>query len=633
MAETTETIRIQSNIRATALDDAKALDRVVAAVAAVNKAELAGDTGANRIKAAHEAVTAELNKQVQLEAKILSFDSARTRKVAELESQYAKLQKSATAGAGGPQGGGGGLGGLLGSDAAGLAIGGAAIAALTTAAAIAAKIVEATFGITVATAKFAIAASDFKGEAVGGFARVLGNDSLGAELYAKVLDAAVATGLSKERAIGEARKLLASGYKADEIPKLVKLFADLEKVKGEGQSEPIQKLLQKINAADKFDAKSVTALAKQGIATADVYTALEKKLGKTHDQVQALLKTGGIKGDTGIDVVAGILEKKFGGAAAADSFGDLFSGLKIRFEQLFEDVDTSPMKDALKSVLEVLGGPGGKELKGELTNTIGSLFHALFDPFKGPEGVKKLEGILHTVSAALRLVRGAIEAVGPYFGKLTNWLAEAGGSGSIDQGIDKIMKVIEVVHAIEQALVEFNPKPLADLIAEWLGGDAAPDLSSVGSDMIDGLIGGIEGGAAGVVDALVGAVTSAVDAAKAALGISSPSKVFEALGGHTSAGFAQGITGGAPDVHAAAGGMAQGAAYAAEAAYAPPGGAGGAGGGTSIGGAGPSAYHFNITMPAGASGGQQVADEAFRAFEKKVRRFRRDEQEATARAA
>ena len=67
------------------------------------------------------------------------------------------------------------------------------------------------------------------------------------------------------------------------------------------------------------------------------------------------------------------------------------------------------------------------------------------------------------------------------------------------------------------------------------------NLVSIGRDMIQGLINGIKGMAGNVVGAIKGVVSGAVNAAKKALGINSPSKVFTQFGKWTGEGLAIGI--------------------------------------------------------------------------------------------
>lgn len=67
------------------------------------------------------------------------------------------------------------------------------------------------------------------------------------------------------------------------------------------------------------------------------------------------------------------------------------------------------------------------------------------------------------------------------------------------------------------------------------------DLKSAGEDLIQGMIDGVVSKANSLVSAATGAVNDAIAAAKALLGIESPSKVFMEIGGMVSKGMAIGI--------------------------------------------------------------------------------------------
>jgi len=75
--------------------------------------------------------------------------------------------------------------------------------------------------------------------------------------------------------------------------------------------------------------------------------------------------------------------------------------------------------------------------------------------------------------------------------------------------------------------------------------------------MIEGLARALSSGASMVVDAISGVVTGAISAAKSALGIASPSKVFEAIGEFTVQGFSGAVDDGAADANAAMAGMVE----------------------------------------------------------------------------
>jgi phage-related protein len=76
--------------------------------------------------------------------------------------------------------------------------------------------------------------------------------------------------------------------------------------------------------------------------------------------------------------------------------------------------------------------------------------------------------------------------------------------------------------------------------------------SSIGSDIVDGIARGISSGAGKIADAAKDAANNAFNAAKALLGISSPSKLFaDSVGLPISQGIAAGIAKGAPEINGA----------------------------------------------------------------------------------
>lgn len=140
--------------------------------------------------------------------------------------------------------------------------------------------------------------------------------------------------------------------------------------------------------------------------------------------------------------------------------------------------------------------------------------------------------------------------------------------------------------------VNFGTQAVAGISAAWdavvaFGAGILASLSSIslvdsGMRLIDGLVQGITQGATAVVAAVEGAATSAIGAAKKALGIASPSKVFAEIGAYTGEGMQLGIEASSGGVEAAmtdlatpVTGAAPGAAATPSAASAPAGAAGG----------------------------------------------------------
>lgn len=82
-------------------------------------------------------------------------------------------------------------------------------------------------------------------------------------------------------------------------------------------------------------------------------------------------------------------------------------------------------------------------------------------------------------------------------------------------------------------------------------------LQALGADLIAGLVRGITAGGGAVAAAVTGVATNAIGAAKAALGIASPSKVFASIGEDTGAGAAVGLARSTPRVQGAMAAMVE----------------------------------------------------------------------------
>jgi hypothetical protein len=84
------------------------------------------------------------------------------------------------------------------------------------------------------------------------------------------------------------------------------------------------------------------------------------------------------------------------------------------------------------------------------------------------------------------------------------------------------------------------------------GGEAA---NAAGANVGGGFADGILGALPRVIDAATQLGAGALSAIQSFLGIASPSRVMMEQGGHTAAGFAEGVDAGAPEAHAAVGNL------------------------------------------------------------------------------
>lgn len=231
---------------------------------------------------------------------------------------------------------------------------------------------------------------------------------------------------------------------------------------------------------------------------------------------------------------------------------------------------------------------------------IGLLAVAGYMVWKNWDGMKAgaillWQDISNAVSGALQWIAGRISAV---WNGIKTYLAGA-------------WAVITGLFSGDGAKVRAGLDAMWGVVNGALGGWPAK-LLQIGRNLMQGLINGVNGMAGAVKDALAGIANGAVGKLKGLLGIRSPSRVFAALGGHTMAGFTQGLLGGQGGAQAALGrigvglrkagaGLAlgtlgAGTAMAANIDARPPLSAGARG---AVAGGG-NTYHIHINAPAGA---------------------------------
>lgn len=99
---------------------------------------------------------------------------------------------------------------------------------------------------------------------------------------------------------------------------------------------------------------------------------------------------------------------------------------------------------------------------------------------------------------------------------------------------DTMVKVLDTIW-------EFIQPKLSGIVASITGYWQGIDWGALGGAIIDGIVNGISAGASRIADAARGAAQSALDAAKAALGINSPSKEFMKIGEGSGEGYGIGF--------------------------------------------------------------------------------------------
>lgn len=141
--------------------------------------------------------------------------------------------------------------------------------------------------------------------------------------------------------------------------------------------------------------------------------------------------------------------------------------------------------------------------------------------------------ILETIDNVILIIQGIVDIfVGAFTG---DWELFGEGLRKVWDGV-----WAEVVTILETAWANIS-EIIGQLIEEIISFFSNTDWGSVGRNIIDGIKNGIQNAASGLAQAAANAAAAALDAAKAFLGIDSPSKIFEKVGMNVVQGMIEGI--------------------------------------------------------------------------------------------
>jgi phage-related protein len=261
-------------------------------------------------------------------------------------------------------------------------------------------------------AEMAIKATTFREDMVGAF-EAMGKSSVQSErLYKQAIDLSIKLGRDPGILAAEFKRLSAAGYKDNQIAGIAKMLADVGSVKGEAKAKALETLLEKTNAKGTIDKGTISGLVKQGVSQKALYEELAKVLHKPVADIPDLVKKGKISADEAIGAITKVVEKGVSGAAAkmAESVPALITRIKLAFASLFDSVDTKPIKDALKKILEMLTGPAGTQLKKSIGSLFGSIFELIFGPISKGD---RIASVFAAISAGIQKVANFIKAVTP----------------------------------------------------------------------------------------------------------------------------------------------------------------------------------------------------------------------------
>lgn len=329
----------------------------------------------------------------------------------------------------------------------------------------------------------------------------------------------------------------------------------------------------------------------EGQITAEEFNQAIMQLGMSDTAIEAASSVATIEGAIGnlkatiVDGIAGVLT----GGGGMEAITGFINGLTETISQAGQYI--SPAIDGIKSAFAGIGETFRNTFTGEQQAAIMGFFDRLGSALVGLpfQLVSAAASALSLAFQALITVAGAlvdffgsipdavnavaegfnefVSSVGQSFTEAYNEIVAWGSNtiSSISNTVSNAVstaanffgqlpaKISSALSGALSALVAWgsnmvnNARSAMSNVVNSIGTTLRTAISQVvtiGGQIIQGLINGIKAKASAVVSALKDVVSSAINAAKNALGIASPSKVFAEIGSFTSQGFAVGIESG-----------------------------------------------------------------------------------------
>lgn len=271
------------------------------------------------------------------------------------------------------------------------------------------------------------------------FRSMIGDADAAKEVMDRLERLSGASPLGEDELLGYGRKLLAGGFKLDEVPVYLKAISDAAAVTG-ASSEKVDgavDALNRINREGALAEKTMKALSLAGVPAAKVYAILGEDLHVTADAARALVKKGQITANEGLwAAVAAVKEGRSGGrlgsageAAVDESSELLLAKIRQKLGNTFEDIwDTkgfSKWMGFLRNLNHALDDTteSGRRLREAVGGAFDNLFEGLFGEFSGPNGLKGAEELVLKFSRMVEsagiavngLASGFMSAISPMF--------------------------------------------------------------------------------------------------------------------------------------------------------------------------------------------------------------------------
>jgi len=430
-------------------------------------------------------------------------------------------------------------------------------------------------------AKTVVEFADFAQGSEFAFNQLAKNGASGAKIFEHVRDLSMDLGLSIQDTSKNFTKLLAAQFNPTLATDIVKMGADLRVLgaRAEDVSGAVTAITQ-IKSTGRLQGDELNQLVNAGVSAQLVFESLAKQMGKTVPEVIKLKEAGKIDADTAI---AGILdavkhkvgEKELGeagkrfaentlsgmagvfkaeaenvmitlGQKVAPALSETFSAIGKEITGFLRSEEGAAFLDNLANGIKSVAGfvkdaiPAVKEFIKSFASGFGTTFEAVKESlaiFSGPDGKGTIVVVKMIASSLGQLAAIAIGAAGAF--GIAVAAVVTGASFAWEVVKAAVIGVVNTIGGLIFPIVDFFANLGA--IFDATGLSWGEKFLAIGKAMVMGLVNGIKALASLPIDAMRNIGFSAIDAAKSALGIASPSKVFEGIGENVTAGFEKGI--------------------------------------------------------------------------------------------
>lgn len=243
--------------------------------------------------------------------------------------------------------------------------------------------------------------------------------------------------------------------------------------------------LQALNEIELNPQRLRGSLKELGIKQVEFYKDLGGLLGISEKQAEEQTKAGKVKSQTLLSVALNQIAQREGGAlgnatnegsktlgASIERLGNLKENL---FKELAGGEGMGALKGAIDNFVDIMQGPVGTDLM----NAIDGAFKTLFGDLSGPDGAKKLEGVIIDLTGSVKHMIEWFEAAWPDIksGAETVWVVLKEIAREVGQIVDGWREIVGLYHDIKSGQVFTD---IADTIKGEHGGiatDAANDNS------------------------------------------------------------------------------------------------------------------------------------------------------------